>query len=459
MMSSMYTGISGMKTHQTKLDIISNNISNINTVAYKSGRPTFSDMFSRTVQSARGADGTGRAPTNPIQMGLGVKLASIDKNTKIGGAQFTGRPLDVMLMDKGYFIVGKDNGPEFLTRAGNFSLDGQGNLNVLGNVVYGWGTTLNAETQEYEVNENGDLYPIRIAGEMATIPPTSTTRIDLTGNIDIESREAVESSIKFYDSNGDEYTAQIVFSFNEEHSAWAYDLKQDEAGNRIAYKQGERVDLAFSPELGQNAQFSPLGYLAFNSGGILTTLGTGDNLLSPPENVPEGRIRANLYVSEAGTEEGTQSATFGSGGAITLDFTNLTQFFGISTATSEAADGSRQGDLKDMMISTNGTIVGSYSNGKTRNLWQIAVADIPNASGLEQKGGNLYALSANSGGSEGAAWNTKIGYIQSGSLEMSNTDLPYEITQIITAQRGFQANTKIITISDEMIQTASNLKR
>jgi len=453
MMRSMFSGVSGLRIHQTKMDVIANNISNVNTVGYKSARVTFNEVFSQTVSGAAGANtATNRGGTNPMQIGLGAGLASIDKIMTQGAAQRTDNPFDLLIQGDGFFIVG-DNSGAYFTRAGNFTIDNQGNLvTASGMKVMGWDTAI--VNGAYAIQKDR-VSPIMITGDKEYSTPNSTYVSAIAGNLNYQDMTydsvtgtySKTTSVSFYDSLGTRYVANVQFTYDPISAVWSATVLT--TGGNDAFVNG---DTANGVNLGLT--FAGDSAFAFGTDGI-TKAGLGGPLTSLTL-----AIGAPTNASPAADFGG--NATGGVPNAITIDIANLTQFMSdTSSAQQTTYNGNPPGKLSGINIDTSGKITGRYSNGLTKLLGQIPIALFANPAGLEKIGDNLYVTSPNSGDFNGVGEEVQAtgGKMMGGVLEMSNVDLAAEFTEMITTQRGFQANSRIITASDEMLQELVNLRR
>jgi len=450
MMRSMYSGVSGLRTHQTKMDVIAHNISNVNTVGFKSSRVTFNDVFSQTIAGAsRANENTGKGGTNPMQIGLGVNVASIDKNMGTGAAQRTDRALDLMINGDGFFIVNDVSGTYF-TRAGAFELDEQGYL-VMGNGmrVNGWDTT----TKNGQVVIQPDIVkPIQISGDKEYVPPATSTFVDVRGNLNTEAvlnsgSQTHTSSLSFYDSIGNRWVMDNTYTYDTTNQEWTltYGTK--------AYLNGDRSDPTDPNKVITLALAPPDTVIKFDTDGKLDLTGAG---APGATGIMATDSTVTLDFSAITTPI---PATFGdAAGKITLNFKDITQFGNETTsAKMDTRDGNAPGTLQGLSVGSDGIITGRYSNGDTKMLAQIPIAQFKNPAGLQAVGNNLYVTTANSGEFDGRGIET--GDMMGGVLEMSNVDLSGEFTEMITTQRGFQASSRLITTSDEMLQELVNLKR
>ncbi|MBW4828687.1 MAG: flagellar hook protein FlgE [Clostridiaceae bacterium] len=423
MMRSMYSGVSGLRTHQTKMDVIGNNIANVNTVGYKKGQMTFQEVFSQTVRGAGAAQG-GKGGTNPQQIGLGVDVGSISTNHTEGSSQRTDNPTDVMIDGEGFFVVTDDTNFEnrYYTRAGNFTVDGAGNLVTAdGYKVLG-----------YRANDNGEItetYGPIVINRSETIAATPTKTIELRGNLNPASdKHTTDTVIK--DSLGNSWIVEFEFEKGTEENTWTMSLKG------IKSQDGE-LEIT-NGELAETA-------ITFGEDGKIIT----DNL-DLKLNIPN-----------------QNGATFGEGGSITIfdpnnpdSYKKMTQYANDTDLKPHAIDGNSSGKLTGFAIDPSGIVNGIFSNGENKALGQLMLAKFDNPMGLEKMGSNFFINTRNSGEPQyGVAGTSGFGAAKSGNLEMSNVDLSMEFTEMITTQRGFQANSRIITTSDEMLQELVNLKR
>ncbi|MDD3777175.1 MAG: flagellar hook protein FlgE [Actinomycetota bacterium] len=413
MMRSMFSGVSGLRIHQSMMDVIGNNIANINTIGYKSSSVSFQNMLSQTVKGASGAtENTGGS--NPVQIGLGSKMSSIDCNFAQGNLQSTGKVTDMAIQGEGFFIVKSGTGT-YYTRAGNFTFDSEGNLvnPADGSVVQGW-----MADSEGNINTNVAVTNINIPINQV-IEPVATTRVSFSGNLPTtaEIGDTFTAPIEVIDSQGNFHDLVVEF--------------EKTGQNQWSWSAVEPTGVVGD------------GTIEFNENGSIKTI-TNDN--TPPISLtPAGADTINI-VPEFGTIG---------------DVDGLTQFSSDSaTAAAVGQNGNVSGTLQTISIGSNGEITGVFSNGQNKSLGQLALATFKNPSGLLNVGNSFYAESNNSGmpligqsDSEGR------GQIIVGTVEMSNVDLAKEFADMIVAQRGFQANSKIISASDEMLQELVRMKK
>ncbi len=463
MMRSMYSGIAGLKAHQTKMDVIGNNIANVNTAGFKASNVVFSDVYYQTLQNATGADPTtGTAGQNAKQIGLGSKVSAIAANmTTQGGAQATDNAMDLMLSGDGFFIVNR-GGTNYFTKAGAFNTDGAGNLcNSSGDLVMGWDVDENGEVLKSQVKPLDVMAPENLYTE-----PEATTKAYLSGNIDAAdpqlTGQGVPFTVSFYDKLGYSYTA--VFSITSG--------KTDADGKFTANNVGEYTVKLTDILNADSKSILKADAGANNNGGVA---GAADEGAAEAEfadltmkfNPSSGKLAdgaATTMVLKI-----TSNGEFADEG-IEIDFSSLTQYStsGTSSVTSTRGDkesgegaGTAFGNMKGISIDAAGKIYGTYDNGSKKCLGQIAVTTFANPAGLEAIGGSLFAETQNSGEFDGIGQEVSKGggSMSSGYLEMSNVDLSTEFTNMITTQRGFQANSRIITTSDTLLEELVNLKR
>ena len=437
MMRSLYSGVAGLRTHQTKMDVIGNNIANVNTVGYKSQSVTFSDVLYQTTQSASGPnDETGAGGTNAKQIGLGSTVSSITtKITETGGYQTTNNPFDLMINGDSFFVV-NNNGSNYFTKAGNFQLDTNGTLvTSQGYAVMGWLADGEGNVKVDNVSKI-NLY----APENQYADPVATTATLISGNINKEDESFSAAggtrsvNVSFYDNLGYKYQATLQISQNSEYE---YGIRASAVSCN-----GRTLELT---EAQLNGLVDANAIISFNE---------ADGTLNNPT---DGII--NLNVTSLGIDALESD--------VTVDFSTVT-CRGTETSLESSRggiDGSGAGravgTMSEVSISKDGKIAASYDNGDQRVIAQIVVANFVNPSGLEKIGDNLFQATLNSGEFDGIGEDVTAdgGYFATGVLEMSNVDLAAEFTDMITTQRGYQANSRIITVSDTLLEELINLKR
>ncbi len=486
MMRSMYSGVSGLKNHQTRMDVIGNNIANVNTVGYKKSRLVFKDTL---YQSVRGASGPteSRGGTNSMAIGLGMKVGTIDQIHTGAPATITNKLTDMAVDGNGYFIL--DNaGTKIYTRAGAFDFDQKGNLvnTSDGYFVLGW----NAD-ETGVIDTTSEPAPVDLSAKK-TIAPVLTSTMEWTGNLDSQATlltptetdpagwNAISNTKEFYDNLGNE--RKIYFRYDK---VFQRDNIPISTGPPAVDTNGTvwRVRASLDPTM-PNPTTAPSQttdyYVLFDENGkavasvVSSLLGETTGPLptdyqEPTElTVPLPGVGMD-YSGFTATQIDVGAQTFAVGYTndgvpntqnINLDFGKITQYDADSTAWAKVQNGNGPGELTSYSIGIDGTIQGVYNNGKVSNLARVALATFQNPSGLIQVGSNQFQVSNNSGDADfGPPGEQGMGAIIPGSLEMANVDLSEEFTDMITTQRGFQANSRVITTSDEMLQELVNLKR
>ena len=520
MMRSLYSGVAGLKTHQTKMDVIGNNIANVNTVGFKSSSVNFADQFYQTMSSATGADATtGAAGTNAKQIGLGSSVASITTNiTEQGGTQTTNRALDVAINGDSFLIV-KSAGATYFTKSGALNVDASGTLycTTNGATVQGWMATTDAQgNQSITKNTVQDLKVM--SADNMYYAPTETSAVTITGNIDksdpdlvvtdstkIDTKNGKKLTFSFYDELGQEYTVKMNMyrtgsgkttgTDAQATSQYAITLADvtDADGNSIFLKKTTKDGATTYDTNGVKINLGGVDY-SLDKANInaktgeftLTTSGTVPTLSFIAEtgdfsSVDEGTVKIPATSADLGkaivfqvTSSGDLDNTFTQyvpatdSGGVKIDLSSLTQYSnsGVSNTSytkgnkSGLGTGNAAGEMSGISIDDKGMIYGTYNNGSKKLLAQIAVATFANPSGLEAEGDSLFSATLNSGTFDGGGEDVSLsGSFAVGALEMSNVDLAAEFTSMITTQRGFQANSRIITTSDTMLEELVNLKR
>ena len=451
-MRSMYSGVSGLRVHQTKMDVISNNISNINTIGFKRNTVSFKDSFSQTLSSASGANAD-KGGTNPQQVGMGANVGAIATIMGQGAAQRTDNGNDLLIDGDGFFIVQDATGFSF-TRAGAFEVDAAGNLvDANGFKVCGWQAVDDPDNPGQQKVIKERVTPINIyQGDNLFSPAKATSEVEFSGNFNAATNPEQKNTISFYDSQGNKYTLDVLFKKTDTNK-WEVSIPVEGPSNPAKPTDGKVAVMVNGEKM----------YMDPPTLGGKTTIEFDETgtVKSDPANLPNFTITG--FNVDSITTDGTTNAGLGGkvNDEIKVDYSTVTQFNSKVTVTSNMKDGNTAGNMTGYSIDGNGLIRGVYSNGDTKILAQIPLANFTNPAGLEKVGNNLYKETNNSSefdgiGSEISALGSTL---QSGALEMSNVDLSYEFSEMITTQRGFQANSRIITTSDEMIQELVNLKR
>jgi flagellar hook protein FlgE len=503
MLRSLFSGVSGLRNHQVRMDVIGNNIANVNTVAFKAGRVTFKEGFAQLLQGASRPPGD-QGGINPIQVGLGMQVGSIDQLYTQGNIETTGQNTDLAIQGDSMFVVRK-GAQSYYTRSGNFQLDADGRLVsptngfVVQGQMYANGSAqdgirdirlpFNQKTPAKTTSE------MLLAGNLNASAPSAPAGFDITSAADRAANPGVwsETSVSVYDSQGAKHNVKVQF-WKADANTWQWRLDPASptvstpatvaggaAGNTFtlpAAPAGTTVTVARATTASGRVID---GSLITGSGGAYTVdpsvaLADGEVLTveySALPSSPAAGVNGGTFVFDAqGNLDPTRSDTprvqFAVPGADLVDVSmdagsganGLTQYATTTTAVLRDQNGHTAGQLENFSIDRYGQITGFFTNGTTTLLGKIVLADFNNPAGLLRSGDNMYQESANSGGAVlGFALEGSRSQITSGALEMSNVDLAQEFTNMIVAQRGFQANSKVITTSDELLQELMQLKR
>lgn len=404
-MGVMHTALSALSAYDLMLSVTANNLANLNTPGFKSQSLHFLDTFYQTLQAPTVPIGGGQGGKNPIQIGSGVAFGAVITRLAQGTFIPTGMPTDMSIIGNGFFGVAK-NGQTLFTRDGAFRLDAQGNIVHAGTGAFllGW-----VADDTGQVNTATDPQPIRVPVGGALVA-RATQEARFGGNLDARFAVGDSTTVSFtiYDTQGNGHLVRLTFT-KTGNNAWNW---QAEWNNQVVGSG--------------SIQFNAFGQWQSGSGTISLSLTNG--ALTPQ--------------------------------VITLDFTGVTQLASENTIGAIYQDGFSAGVLESISVDARGFLIGSFSNGVTRPLAQVAVAVFANPEGLERIGDNMFKASGNSGMPRflppgiGSA-----GRIQSNGLEQSNVDLARELTQVLIAQRSFQAAARTILAADEMTQEALNLRR
>ena len=463
MMRSLYSGVSGMQNHQTKMDVIGNNVANVNTTGFKKGRVDFQDMISQQLSGAA-APTTEVGGVNPKEVGLGVQVAAINTIFTQGNLQSTGVSTDIAIQGNGFFIL--KNGEEtFYSRAGAFSVDRDGTLvnPANGLRVQGWmARELNGEQIIQTAATPTDL----VIPLGSKDPAHATENVNFACNLNKNTPEILEGAseadiakgtwnteFKIYDSFGNEHLLAVSFTrVVGNPNQWRATVQVDPENadftqTRIGLGTTDGVENSF--------------LINFDNHGTLQSVTDSAGNLTNPEG--EIVLQASFTVPDANPDEDgnpyrqTLNINLGTIGS---QRNTVTQSASQSSTKAFYQDGYTMGYLDNFKIDSSGIITGVYSNGTNRKIGQIAMATFTNQGGLEKAGENTYVESNNSGlaniGESGIAGKGKL---LAGTLEMSNVDLTEQFTDMITTQRGFQSNAKTIQTSDTMLETVLSLKR
>jgi len=409
MLRSLDDAVSGLQAHETWLDVIGNDVANVDTPGFKAEQVDFATVFAQTL-GAGSAPAGGLGGTNPEQIGLGVAVAAISPDQAEGALETTGNPTDLAIQGNGYFVM--DMGPQGTgyTRVGDFTFDSAGNMvsKATGFKVLGWmasGGVLPTENA-------ATLQDIVIPTNTLTAP-TPTTSVTFSGNLNAAtaSGSSVTLPVTVYDSLGNAWTLTFTFTPGTTAGTWNWSV---------------------TAPAGAGLGGTTSGTITFNGNGTYQTSRGGPITISPKGATPNQTI--------------------------TPDFSALTQYGSATTAYASGQNGAPPGTLTSVSVDASGVITGHFSNGLSQTLAQVAVATFSNPSGLQQIGQSMYVSGPNAGPAVvGPAGTGEAGGIVSGSLEGSNVDLAREFTQMIAAERGFQANAQVVTVDNQILQTLVQL--
>jgi flagellar hook protein FlgE len=466
MLRSLFAGVSGLRNHQFRMDVIGNNIANVNTVSFKSGRVTFKEGFAQLLQGASRPPGD-QGGVNPVQIGLGSQIGSVDQLFTQGNVETTGVNTDLAIQGDAFFVVRK-GGETYYTRSGNFQIDAEGRMvsPTNGFIVQG------RMALDGVLNDTITDITLPFGQKVAA---RATTRVTVAGNLNssagifnpadpdglgpltggfgpdtravaVNNGTFTNGTIGMFDALGNKVDVKM-WMWKTASNTWDWQI--DESSLPSGYTLG--ADTPGATGVTGQFTFDPSTALLSQSA-IIGGPNAGTAVSSPTISI-NGPGGASMSVT---LNLGAEVA----GAAVAGSLGGLTQFAGNGTAVLRDQDGYQSGQLQNFSIDRIGVISGAFTNGVNQTLGQIVLADFNNPAGLLRTGDNMYALSGNSGGAVlGYALEGSQSFVTSGALEMSNVDLAQEFTSLIIAQRGFQANGRVITTSDSMLEELVNLKR
>lgn len=429
MLRSLFAGVSGLEAHQTMMDVVGNNIANMDTVGFKAADVTFESTLSQLLQSPA-APQNQRGGTNPAQVGLGVMVGSITTNFSQGAMQSTGVNTDLAIQGDGFFVLQSPSGPLY-TRAGAFSFDSAGNLvDSAGNQVMGY----QAVNGVINTSNQNALAPITLPTN-ATVPAVATGNVTLTGTLPTTATTAQAgppavpatseaSSITVYDGAGNPVNLTVQMTY-----------------------QGAGTDSSGKPTYDWSMQVMD-GSTNVGSASTVQFLQSSGAL--------DSATPVTLSAAALNTATGSNGFTNG----VNLDVSAVTAAGGQSSFTASAQDGYATGNLQSFSINASGTLIGVFSNGLKQNIGQVALATFSNPAGLLAAGNTDFQATVDSGVAQlGTSQTGSRGTIAEGMLEQSNVDLGAEFSNLIIAQRGFEANSRVVTASDQILQDLIQLKQ
>ena len=413
-LTSFYTALTGLSNNSLAINTIGDNLANMNTTAFKASKATFAELLA----GVSGTSSTG----NPISYGLGSTLSGISRNCSQGTINYTGNSTDAAINGNGYFVVSTNGGMGF-TRSGQFEFDGNGNLvssdgfSVMGYMAVNGNIDNTGAVTTIEINK-GQL-----------IPANATTTMSIAANLDAQAAigDTYSSAVQIYDSLGQSHSVSLDFTKTATGAwTWAASIPAEDAGGNA----------------GDPGTVIGSGTLQFSDLGIMTS--PAANPAMNISNLSNGAADMDIEFNILGTT-GTPI---------------ITDYAGASAVSSTTQDGYEASALKSISIDNTGVIVGLAENGKSIPLAQLALADFPNEEGLQKYQGSTFVTFTSTGEpSIGIAGSGGRGSITGASLEQSNVDMAQEFINLIVAQRAYQANSRVITTTDELYQDSLNLKR
>ena len=436
MLRSLFSGVTGLKSHQTKMDVIGNNIANVNTYGFKSSRTTFRDVYYQTISSSTSASGT-RSGSNASQVGYGTSVASVDiLNTRTGYAA-TGNSMDLYIDGEGYFVVQDGAGNEHLTQVGTFGFDGDGNLtDGNGNFVCGYSVD--------KLKSTVSVGDVKI--DFGSVSDDDNTK-NGSYTVDKKNTSYIEG-----------YTLQVV-----DGGASATDAVELDPTKKIITVTLATADMT-KEKLQSTLQTAAWTVTGETTGLDATIKDSSGNAVKTADGSADLKWSDILKIGRITVDGASDDATkAGKVKATTGKIAEEAEFQG-EDATDKAQYVKKiinsEGEMKNISVGTDGTITGEATDGTIKIIGRIAIANVPNPDALQHEGNSYYKAVNNTGLiTYTSPGESNTGVLRSGGLEMSNVDLANEFSDMIMTQRGFQANSKMITVSDEMLETLVNLKR
>jgi flagellar hook protein FlgE len=413
--SAFYSSLSGLGANANAMSVIGNDLANLNTVGYKGGSANFQDLFSASL-GATSVQGNG----NPIQIGLGSSLSGISQNFGQGSFKSTGNSMDMAIQGQGFFTMQTPTGVAGFTRAGNFNIHKSGSLvDSNGNSVMGWNRSGN------KLSTNGLPSPIQINMGISS-PPSATQNVSMVTNLNSSAATGTVYStpVEIYDSLGAAHSLLFTYTKQATPGTWA---------------------LGVTTDGGATVTGAPAS-LTFNAAGVLTGAAGGGTPANPTLNItgwPNGATSPPMTWNLASNGNAT-----------------ITGYASESTTSSSAQDGYAAGSVSSTSVDQNGFIIGTFTNGQTLNLAQVAISNFANTGGLAKMGGNMWGASLASGSPATGVANTGgRGTVLGANLELSNVDVADEFTRMIVNQRAYQASSRVVTTTDSLLQEALSLVR
>ena len=442
-LQSLSIGVSGLRSHQTRLDTVSNNIANSSTTAFKRQRAAFSEELGQAILGVGRT--AGGSAINPSKVGRGVSVASVDRNFGQGSLNDTGIKTDLALNGDGFFVASPEEGAASeqrrLTRAGNFTFNQDGELVTSNGLnVKGW------EVNDGKTN-TGELENVRL-DPGAQSPAKLTSRAEVGGNLSADAKgpsdkpqssegDISEISSVVYDGQGKAHDVVISFEKTDTDDEWTYTVQDPQSGG------GPNGNGVFD-----GGSDVASGSITFNDDGSVDTISGSDTY----DKGGETKGVSLDWVADA--VEG------GSSKSLEINLRDITQYSGSTTSKFQSQNGNSAGELSDFQFTPEGKLQLNYTNGVQEETYQLAIGDVNNPNGLEQQGDNFFTTTGASGDLQlGRAGRDLQTSVTSGALESSNVDLAKEFSSLIKAQRSYQASSQIITTADEVLNQTVQLKR
>ena len=426
-MASFFIPLTGLQADTTALNTIANNLANMNTTAFKSESTNFADLFYQHI----GSTGAG----NPILMGAGVKVASNSISYTQGSINSTGNATDVALNGSGFFVLGKGSGEYELSRAGNFSVDNSGNLlSQSGSNVMGYPAVNGV------VNTTAALVPINIpVGQVQE--PRTTSEIGMTANLDASSSTGTQfpAQVTIYDSLGEQHVVSVQYQQTAPNT-WTYSASLPAAD----FTSGVSTPIT--------------GTMVFDKSGNLSTVAQGSGS-AQTVGTASGDVKS-IALSFAGLTDKSTDLSIQWNLLGPTNTPTISQVATTSAVSATTQNGYQSGQYQSFAVDTDGTVLVSYSNGQKQNVGQIALGNVTNTQGLELQGDGSYLSTRASGAiSIGVSGAAGLGTLQDSALEGSNVNISREFSNLIIAQRAFEANAKSVTTFDTVTQDTINIIR
>ena len=438
--SSFYSSLSGLSSNASALSVIGNNLANLNTDGFKSSSADFADLFNAAIAN-QGSQGNG----DPMQVGMGSSLGSVATDFSQGSFQQTGSVTDMAMQGNGFFTVQSSAGNDLYTRNGNFTINKSGGLvDGSGNSVMGWNATAGV------INPGGLPVPIQL-NMASTTGGVATTTFQVDANLDSAggSSSALTSTVQVYDSLGATHSLAITMTPTTTAGVWDVAMSASDGGTVDPSTVPTSVTFSSSGNL--------TGYTTSATTGATNPVASAFVPVSPASSYTNPTFSISGWSNGAKTLTPTWNLATTSTSSSTAT-PNITSFASSSSTSATSQDGYGAGTVNSLTVDQNGVIIGNYSNGQTISMAQVAVSTFLNENGLSKVGGNDWAATVSSGAAAvGAATQGGRGSVLGSNLELSNVDVATELTQMIINQNGYQANSRVVTTTNTLLQAVLNL--